>query len=277
MNISCSKRRVIVIPIYKDSIDEYEKVSLLQCCKIFKHEELSILTYLGLNINAYINILESEKVCFTIKLLDERFFKGVEGYNTMVLNRCFYEAYKSYDWMLIYQTDAFVFNNELDYYCNKKWVYIGAPTFKNSNYSHPQHVLNGGLSLRYIPFFLQTLESKRFYWRFCNLYLFKRIGGMKLKTIFKVPYLLYQAYCLKNGITKIFPTKGLWALTYEDYVWCALAEGKLPTWQEASRFSFENSCHELYELNNGDLPMGCHAWYKFGNYEFWKNFIKFER
>lgn len=268
------KNRIIVIPIYKREIDKFEIVSLNRCCEIFNNEEICLLTYSQLDLSLYECVLKSYKIKFYVKLLNKPFFIGIEGYNTLCLNRILYSSFQEYEWMLIYQLDAYVFRNDLDKFCNTEYMYWGAPTFKDTNFLIPQHVLNGGLSLRNISYSLSVFDGLSYYWRFCKIHL-KKDEKWKKKSFLKIPWLLFQAFCLKNEVPVIFKTRGIWALTYEDYVWCAIAQSdkRLPPFSEAAKFSFENCCNELYRYNNNQLPLGCHAWYKFGNYDFWKKYI----
>ena len=64
----------------------------------------------------------------------------------------------------------------------------------------------------------------------------------------------------------------------EDKVWCKRINkfGKIPPVNEAMKFSFENFPEYLYELNNKELPFGCHNWYNYYNYNFYKDFIPLE-
>jgi hypothetical protein len=47
---------------------------------------------------------------------------------------------------------------------------------------------------------------------------------------------------------------------------------KLPNWQQALKFGFEQHPQLCYELNNQQLPFGCHAWEKY-DYEFWEKYM----
>ena len=67
--------------------------------------------------------------------------------------------------MLIYQLDACVFRDELKYWCEKKYDYIGAPIFwaYNSNkFSNKvAGIGNGGFSLRKISYCLKMLNMPK--------------------------------------------------------------------------------------------------------------------
>jgi hypothetical protein len=125
--------------------------------------------------------------------------------------------------MLIYQPDAFVFRDELDYGCSKGYDYIGAPWFIGLDSPKTPFkflgVGNGGFSLRKISSHYNISASYSF------------------KIIFKI---------LKN-----FSTISLTGFIIR------------PTAEEALLFSFEVKPELMFELNNNHLPFGCHAWVKY--------------
>ena len=61
----------------------------------------------------------------------------------------------------------------------------------------------------------------------------------------------------------------------EDVKWSTLFQKKgiVPSEMEAMKFSFENFPEYLYKLNSEDLPFGCHEWFKYYNYLFYKKYI----
>lgn len=61
-----------------------------------------------------------------VPMADEHFV-SVDSYNEMMLSPDFYRRFQVYDFMLIYQLDAFVFRDELDEWVAKDYDYIGAP------------------------------------------------------------------------------------------------------------------------------------------------------
>ena len=94
-----------------------------------------------------------------------------------MLSNFFYSAFREYDYMLLYQLDAFVFKNELLYWCNKNYDYIGAPwiaskqtllkkielQFKSKRKQKRAEIFfkvgNGGFSLRRIQKFFDITEK----------------------------------------------------------------------------------------------------------------------
>ena len=71
------------------------------------------------------------------------YFESISGYNKLLLSLEFYNRFKEYEYLLIHQSDAYLFKNELDYWCQKGFDYIGAPWYRSSK-------LNKGLIYRFI-------------------------------------------------------------------------------------------------------------------------------
>jgi len=61
----------------------------------------------------------------------------------------------------------------------------------------------------------------------------------------------------------------------EDMAWSFLfyKKGNVPPIKEAIKFSFEVFPEYLYFLNNSELPFGCHDWFGYFNYFFFKEYI----
>jgi hypothetical protein len=60
---------------------------------------------------------------------------------------------------------------------------------------------------------------------------------------------------------------------FSNYIPFKYSEFKVASVEEATRFSFEVSPEIMLQLNNGNLPFGCHAWWRY-NLEFWRPHIE---
>jgi hypothetical protein len=63
----------------------------------------------------------------------------------------------------------------------------------------------------------------------------------------------------------------------EDYFWSFAATKydtgfRIASVEEALRFSFEVVPRQCFEMNNRQLPFGCHGWAKY-DLEFWKPYL----
>jgi hypothetical protein len=267
------KKVAIIIPVYKSAPDEFEKISLQQCNAVLKKYSTIIVAPDALDCNLYLQILTKAK----IKYFQKSFFENLKTYNRLMLSGDFYKSFSEYDYILIYQPDAFVFRDELNDWCKKGYDYIGAPWFKNFNENkitseEPWGVGNGGFSLRKTRSFIDILADDK-------------IVNNKKEIIEK-----YLSYGIKDKATKF--TETILKLSginnrskefienfpvNEDYFWGHYANKinknfSVASIDEAMKFAFECSPAKLYEINNNTLPFGCHAWWKY-DLEFWKPFI----
>jgi hypothetical protein len=236
---------VIVVPIYKSHLNSNETKAYEQLFKILNQYDITLVTHKAIDIQSYKT--NSNNLC--IEYFPEYYFNSVESYSLMLMSSKFYSRFRKYKYMLIYQLDAYIFEDNLVYWAKKEYSYIGAPWISSEwllkleqkfspflTYLFFNKVGNGGFSLRKIS---------HFYW-----------GGMILK-----PF----SYC--------WPKK--WN---EDSFWSNVAPKllpffKIPKQSIALKFAFETKPSKCYELNNRKLPLGCHAWEKYEP-EFWENYIK---
>lgn len=262
---------VVVIPVYKEDISYTEEISLRQCCKVLGQHPICIVTHTGINLTSYNQIAAEYGVsCFREDFAPE-FFAGVQGYNNLCLSLDFYKRFEEYDYMLIYQLDAYVFCDGLNEWCEKGYDYIGAPWFENwGTYEEGcklWKVGNGGFSLRRVAWFTRFLSCKRLYgWKeLKSRYYF---GTLK-SWLICVWHLLGRAQSIDVFLEEFHLN--------EDWVFCNDAmltrlKPQIPDCETAAHFSFERSPLYLHTLIKG-LPFGCHAWEKYEYDSFWKQYI----
>lgn len=237
----------IVIPVYRPEFTEAEKASLKQCMNVLSRYAVKVVKPRSLDLKWVV----AEYPAIEFVSFDDAFFSGIDAYNRLLTSAGFYKGFSEYEFILIYQLDAFVFRDELADWCKKGFDYIGSPSLHQEEFdslpegsgqifadalSRRRFVLNGGLSLRRIPAFIRYLKIyDRFYpaWKGNEDMLFSQEA------------------------TRLIPMKLFM---------------KLPTWQEALRFSFEKSPAASYELTNRQLPFACHAWERYDP-EFWSSYI----
>ena len=266
---------VVIIPAYCESLTKYELSSLKQCNTILKRYPRILVCHSALNVSNYKEHVPDLK----FEYFGKENFKDVEGYNRLLLSFEFYERFKDFEYILIYQLDAWVFRDELDYWCQKGYDYIGAPWFDEFGTYEKGNKLwavgNGGFSLRKIASFLDIFYSKNRLFKISALetnYPKKRgiISTLKRNLIISLKMLGF-----KN-------TTNYYIQSYkygEDTFWSIFLKKsempmKIPLCEEASNFSFEKSPMYLYEITGNRLPFGCHAWQKHEYNKFWKDFIR---
>lgn len=280
----------IIIPIYKSELSGLELCSFIRGVEIFKEYPMIIVTHKNLNLSFYYEISCKFRVKFIIEYFDEEYFMSVSGYNKLTFSKSFYQRFTNYEYILIYQTDAYVFRDELQQWCSKGYDYIGAPIFqrlnKNEFSTKVEGVGNGGFCLRKPAYCLKILNYPSF------------LPYLTPKGLYKMKKLYYQRNDIKHSIINdillcISFVLGIFGVRNnvnyyiksgklnEDYLYSIYAnlswiKVSLPKFDEALKFSFEKHPKLLYDLNDKKLPFGCHAFEKNNYNDFWKNIIKYE-
>ena len=264
------KRVAVVTPVHRLPLTAEEEISL-------KH----LRFHLG-KFDKYIIAPQKMSVSFPefrSKYFKDVFFADISGYTKLLLAKQFYQAFADYEYILIYQPDCLVFSDDLEYWCDKGWDYVGAPWFRNHENDSTGGlwaVGNGGLSLRNVSSALAVLRSKMLYDTSAERGRSTRYfpASPRLRTIAcKIkPYVLRLGYRnTLNWYLKQF-TNG--SNSQEDRFWAFDArrfapEFRIPDPHEAVGFSFECAPRYCHKANSERLPFGCHAWAKWDR-EFWE-------
>jgi hypothetical protein len=125
-----SKQVAVVIPFYKPTLTDHERISLQQCHK-------TLANYPIIAVKPQSLVLPGEVAGYSfynIISFNDEYFKSIQGYNRLMLSAAFYEAFIQYEYILIYQLDAFVFKDELSFWCNQDIDYVGAPWMRKKEY-----------------------------------------------------------------------------------------------------------------------------------------------
>lgn len=260
---------VVVIPIHSENPTPYELISFRQCFKVLSKYDIVVIAPNGLSLQKY----REQVVTFRVLYIDSSWLSSILKYNKLKLSNFFYSLFKDYNYLLTYELDAFVFKDELTEWCNKGYDYIGAPWF--DGYTSPTlenkivGVGNSGFSLRNIYTIRGIL--KHFYF-----YNPKESSGRKNKV---KNFINYPFRKLKNLTGENFTIQKYYDW-YEDYFFSTIVPTKVPDFKiapvnDAMKFSFEVNPEILYEINDRQLPFGCHAWLRY-NVTFWKPYIEKE-
>ena len=151
-----NSRVAVVIPYYHNDLDWVEETSINQVIKVLDKHDLILLCPKSLKIQEKY----SDLTC--VRVADDH-MDSVQSYNQMMLSLWFYELFCGYEYVLIYQLDAFVFSDRLLEFCQLGYDYIGAPwlrgSFNPNGVSGVYYVGNGGFSLRKVDSFINILKS----------------------------------------------------------------------------------------------------------------------
>ena len=226
---------VIVIPVYKEKFSALEKVSYDQVKNILGRYPLCFIAPEKLKGS---DLFKNHPVEYFPDLC----FDGRDNYSKLMLNPEFYGRFIRYRYMLLYQLDAFVFNDRLIEFCDMRYDYIGAPV---PRYVWPRlssRVGNGGFSLRNVISCIRVTEKKE--------EIFSVTGRQKE---FENEEDKYFAFC--GNISEL--------------------KFSVPKAKIAERFSIEADVGHCYKrISKQHLPFGCHAWTKPEFFYVWKPYIE---
>lgn len=272
----------VVVPLHKafNKLSENEKFSLKSSCNKLSQYPHILFGPKELNWKEYQNFYADANIQVEIKLFKAKYFENIEGYNSLLKSLVFFRNFNKYDYILIFQTDAYILKDELEFWCKKGYDYIGAPWFNGGDgYAEEKMIVgvgNGGFSLRKIRSAIKL--SKRI--RYLNLIMkFWRLSH--LKNIF--PFFNFIKFFIKDF--KIVKFDNIHKLSVhvvvnEDYYWSQIVANIFSDYivsnvDDAIKFSFEENPSLLFKINGGQLPFGCHGWEKYEP-NFWAKYILYK-
>lgn len=259
---------VIVIPVYKSIIqlNLFEIASIENTVTKFSDKDCF---FIGPK-----SLYEEYKTEFPLieyQSFQDKYFISVNSYNRLLKSMNIYYRFKHYEYILLVQTDAWIFGSENDLIKFQEFDYCGAPSFESDGLVG----FNGGLSLRNVDKSLKALKNLKNYETKTEI--FKRhliSSGIIKMFLFKWVSILLDIV-LRKKINFRFNSfhKG-----NEDIFWSvevpkAYPEFKIIEYDASLSFSWEHNCENFFTQHA--LPFGCHGWWNY-NYEFWKEIIKIE-
>jgi hypothetical protein len=255
---------VIIIPFYRNSLSAYEIIALQQCQRILSaYPTIAVKpATLTLPDAAYTVSFASEEQ------FNEDYFKSIAGYNRLLLSTEFYERFIAYDYMLIYQLDAFVFKDDLTYWCSQEIDYVGAPWIR---YKDDSLLKKWELSLKSYLYTRLNIKrkgvpsSRQFMNKVGN-------GGLSLRRVKKFRDITISMQALISYYLSHSQHQ-----YNEDMFWSIEVNRKqeqinIPSWQVGLKFAVEFAPERALTLNNQQLPFGCHAWDR--HVHFWRPVFK---
>jgi hypothetical protein len=244
----CKKQVAVVIPVHNEKPTYFEEISIRQCLKVLSNYPLVFLSRTTLDTSRYEELsMGKEDVSF----LKMEYRPGVYGFDELMVSSRFYEQFLDYKFILIYHTDSFVFRNELEEWCNKDYDYVGAAIY-NTDF------INMFWTYSKLRHFLKLTKNR-----------YNGNGGFCLRKV--------KPHYVNSKIFKPFTTdvgKGFG----EDMFWSFKIPilnpfFKVPRFEKVKNFGYDGSPRELFELNNRQLPFGCHRWHMY-DLDFWRPHFK---
>ncbi len=258
-----SKQQVIiVIPIYTTQLSKEEHASLQQCFEVLSDYPKCFVVPQSLSIDSLIKHYPAEQIIS----FPDCYFQGIAGYNRLMMSPLFYEAFTDWEYILIYQTDAWVFTDRLTEWCNRDYDYIAAPWIPKPKYNQLYYRLFNKIK-RYFNRLTGASDYSQLYYRVGN-------GGLSLR---HTQHFAQIAHSMSTEIDRYLSHPGT-DFYNEDVFWSIEVNRKknqlrIPNWKEAIQFSFDKNPHTCFLLNNNQLPFGCHGWSKPKMLPFWRKHI----
>lgn len=271
----------VVIPIYRGTPTPLETISLVQCCVLLGRHPLVLVCAESLDPVPYLQLCAQHGITPTVERLESHSFASITSYNKLLLDSCFYQRFIKYSYILIYQLDAFVFQDTLAHWCQQGYDYIGAPWFEEYDASTATDPMqqsggNGGLSLRRVEAFLEVLTPPFPYARVKNWDdMWRKYQGMSLVGKAFRFYRLLVRYRRASNLYGNFLAQ---PKMFEDEFFSKVVPRIFPRFKVAPSavgmwFAFESQPRRMFGLTNQQLPFGCHAWERY-DIDFWRPFIE---
>ncbi|MFC5413073.1 DUF5672 family protein [Larkinella bovis] len=269
--------QVVVIPIYKKDLTNFEVKSLRQCYRLLGKYRIVLVCSNKLNTYLYEKVSEECGVVVSKEYFNASYFESISGYNRLLLSMDFYKRFDGHIYMLIYQLDSYIFKNNLEEWCGLNVDYIGAPLIGDYDkyiYDPLNMVVgNGGFSLRKISSFVDRFSYKKRLFSFHGLLV--KNDALNIRKFYRrIPLAFLMSLGYRNSFGHYASN---WRYNEDDF-WCSFLKGtplglSTPSFSKAIQFSFERFPSILYQLNNFELPFGCHAWEKYEYESFWGKYI----
>ncbi len=269
-----SSDAVIVVPAYRETMLSWERFAFINNLKRLARYPFALVVPESLDCREYIALAPS----MTIHRFPNAYFASVDGYSLLCLSKHFYETFRPFNAILICQLDAFVFEDQLEYWLANKFSYIGGAVAKSDQVSG-QIIRwigsqNGGFSLRNIDSHLQVLDSqKKINCRAIDFALYRDMLGTTLeidnsalhKLKIQLQSLIAQARqgFLPMSIQEYIASRQP-SCVAEDQFWSRFApffhaDFKVAPLQEAQHFSAQFGLEQTVPMFHEKMPFGCHG------------------
>lgn len=147
MNQTIRPHPVVVVPVHRQLPKPDEQFSLHRCGQVLGHHPIRIVHPDGLNLEHYTDLLPTAKPL----PVPAAWMASIRAYNRMMINPAFYRKLDQFTHALIHEPDALVISDQIFYWCEQPFDYIGAPWFEGFDAATPGAPIigvgNSGFSL----------------------------------------------------------------------------------------------------------------------------------
>lgn len=278
--MTADKTVAVVIPFYKVELNDWEAKSLRRALTVFSDRDIVLLLPSKLRAQDVKSLPyewpEHTSFCY----VNDVFLSSVSSYNSFLLTTDFYQLFVDYEYILIYQLDAYVFEDELDEWTALGYDYIGAPIYPEGTpygESAVQCMGAGGFSLRKVRSFIGNIKQNKRIFYYADLQEIMEPFNIKGK----IPKYVHYFICLLKGNLRLISSKNNLEklginedVVFGKYVPKYYLSFKVADYQSSIRFCIDGYPEKDLKLLDGKLPFGLHAWYKNeNNLEVWRKFI----
>lgn len=255
---------IILIPVYKNTFEPFEIKSLESVAKHLSEYTLCFIVPQDLNLSPISEIFPDLR--FTVERFPNDYFYSIDSYSRLLMSPLFYKRFLNYKYILICQTDVYIFKNELAYWIVQDYDYIGAPWLDSKNIFF-YHTFR-----KYFNLLLKTLGLKHRGFDHIN-----KVGNggfslRKTQTFYDIS--IREEKQIETFQRAIPRTDHV----IEDVFWSFYVPKKhhfyVPDYKTAAKFSLDIKPKEGMELNKGKLPFACHGFNKDNVSKFWQKYIK---
>ncbi|MBR0163317.1 MAG: hypothetical protein IJQ12_01450 [Lachnospiraceae bacterium] len=230
------KKAAVCVPVYKPFLNTFEEVALRQINAVLGGYDRYLVLPASLSYH-YGGLCDQFKEI----RIDDSFFESKESYSQLLLSVDFYRSFGDYEYILICQTDALVFNDKLSMFCDMGYDYIGAPSRGGMYDEMGMYVGNGGLSLRKVDSVTRILHEQE-----------DVLKHSTMGDAFRSAEDVFFTYCGGREDIKF----------------------DVPDIMIAQSFAAEHNFNEcLLKLCINNLPFGTHYWPQF-NYQVWYHIVR---
>lgn len=256
---------VVVVPMYLPTLSSMEEISLRQCLTLLAEYKIVVIKPSSLDLSD----IQSCYMLPDVLNFPDSCFSSLRAYNKMVLDESFYQRFEAYQYMLICQLDAYVFKDELLFWADKDYDYIGAPWVPWAS-SYLSYCGRCSLSLQ--RWYWKIVDKKQLY---KEKYYYYKVGngGLSLRKIGKMiditRYYKEQIVELLADDRPFLPEDVFLLLNLED----KSHQLNKPKFGEALKFAIEHNPSWAYKHNGNELPFGCHNWHDKNMFSFWSTIV----
>jgi hypothetical protein len=264
MNCKDIPNPVVVVPVHRPKPTPDEQISLRRCFEVLSAHPIWIVHPEDLSLEPYQELLPS-----AVPLpVPTAWMGSIRAYNRMMINPTFYQMLAQFSHALIHEPDALVISDQLLFWCEQPYDYIGAPWFQGYHSATPDASIigvgNSGFSLINLSAIRSAFNSNsRWISRMTIVKeitkkLLRRTSCYKTRFLLKAfgpDGLLRYAHRVVDSNCDLFISTSIPSVRADQFTVADV--------QAAVRFSWEVNPVKCAELCNNCPPFGVHAWSRY--------------